>query len=216
MHLCRVQNCPKGNMYLSKRQKILFNRVILFFFFNLDLSLSTLNWKPKHKIGWNRFISYPSSPSHRLRHAQRDLLSLRISLFPESRISFNLTNRPTSLGAAHHRGTGLAVSCADQPCLSTLNGIVQHDNYGYDYLPHSPIQNFTVLNMLRKKGYKKFFSPSFTERRQLTCLYCTEILRLKEKVFFSHNIKTWIDYAAVKHLEDTWRGFQVNLVGVGG
>ena len=92
----------------------------------------------RQEMDWlNRFISYPSSLSHRLRLARRDLLSLRISLFPESRISFNLTNRPTSLGAAHHRGTGLAVSCADQPCLSALKEIVQHYNYVYDYYPTS-------------------------------------------------------------------------------
>ena len=89
-------------------------------------------------------------------------MSLRISLFPESRISFNLTSRPTSLGAAHHRGTGLAVSCADQPCLSAFNEIVQHDNYVYDYYPTSAchiLQSCRRKYMLEKRTTVRFLVP---------------------------------------------------------
>ena len=120
-------------------------------------------------------------------------MSLRISLFPESRISFNLTNRPTSLGAAHHRGTGLAVSCADQPCLSTLKEIVQHDNYVYDYYPTSArhILQSRILSSkiyVEKKGLqKRFLVPPLLKYGNLLVCIAPKFYFLieRKRVFFN-------------------------------
>ena len=115
-----------------------------------------------------------------------------------------------SLGAGHHRGTGLAVSCADQPCLSALKEI---DNYFNDYYLTSVchiLQSKILLSYIyvEKKGLQKRFLvlPLLKSGKLLVCIalkFQLLIGRLQEKGFFSHNIKTWIDCADVKHLEDT-------------